>query len=207
MADRSIEREIAKLDNFSEIVRKFVQRLGDPSKYEFRGEVIDLGRVAGKCTCDEDIRYIFLIYGPNGEVAPCGSTCIKHFMSYNSDLYDRLTFAHEALMRKLSEAEQARAEALRQAEKERIKPEFEAAVAEFTELCNRIRRTAPAWKRFPLPYDMWKLETALKNPKEYKTTTGYIKFYKKSIEDIHAMLHKQDIADVTTVGKGFNANS
>ena len=76
MTDELIPQE-PKQDGFFEIVQKFIRRLGDPSKYTFEGDVIDLGAPTGKCTCDHPIRYVFIIKGPNGEEAPVGSECVQ----------------------------------------------------------------------------------------------------------------------------------
>ena len=48
MTTETIEKRIEGIGTFQEIVGKFIKRLGDPSQYEFRGEVIDLGEYGGE---------------------------------------------------------------------------------------------------------------------------------------------------------------
>lgn len=188
-----LEREINTLAGFTEIVRKFVQRLGDPSKFEYRGECIDLGGPVGKCTCDHPIRYVFLIHGPDGRVAPVGSECINHFASYNPNLYERLTHAKDALFEKLAQEEKDRAEALRRAELDEVKPAFDAALARFrTFIADYKERT----QSYFLPYDLYALQGKLNRPPEYKRTQTYTKYYKDMAEHINQVLarHEKKVA-------------
>jgi Cu2+-containing amine oxidase len=169
-----MERRIEGLENFKEIVGKFITRLGDPSKYEFRGEVIDLGEYGrGKCTCDHPVRYMLLIWGPNGEVAPVGCECIKHFAAYNDALYNKLEGARIGLMEALAAEEREKAEAIRQAERSKLQPAYELARRRFLTVCKMHQDNINLY----LPRAMWTLKADLMKKVEYKTTNGYLKFY------------------------------
>ena len=185
MATAKLEKKIAALENFQEIVGKFVIRLGDPSKYEFRGEVIDLGEYGkGKCTCDHPVRYMFLIWGPNNEVAPVGCECINHFAAYNEALYNKLEGARSGLMEALAADERKKTQARQEAERAKVQPVYELARRRFLAVCkmhqDNINRR--------LPYALWVLQSSLMKNPEYKTINGYIKFYTRTILTIERTL-------------------
>ena len=184
-ATAELGKKIASIENFQEIVGKFISRLGDPSKYEFRGEVIDLGEYGrGKCTCDHPVRYMLLIWGPNGEVAPCGCECIKHFQAYNQGLFNKLENARIGLYEALAAEEREKVEASRQAEISELLPAFEFAKERFLTVCKLHKEHINFW----LPRQMWVLEADLQKKPKYKTTNGYLKSYKRIIETIETML-------------------
>jgi hypothetical protein len=188
-ATAKLERKIEHLENFQEIVRKFVVRLGDPSEFEFRNEVIDLGSVKGKCTCDQPIRYMFLIWGPNGRVAPVGCECIKHFQAYNETLFGKLEHAREGLMEALAREKRESDEAQRQDKVAEILPCYELARRKFLAVCKMHKDNIG----YMLPRAMWLLQSDLmKKVQEYKTTNGYINFYKTTIVKIETVLGKYE---------------
>ena len=185
MTAATIERRIEGLENFKEIVGKFITRLGDPSKYEFRGEVIDLGEYGrGKCTCDHPVRYMLLIWGPNGEVAPVGCECIKHFQAYNETLYNKLEGARIGLMEALAAVEREKAEAIRQTERGKLQPAYELARRRFLAVCKMHEDNINRW----LPRAMWTLKANLMKKVEYKTTNGFLKFYTRMLLEIEKTL-------------------
>jgi hypothetical protein len=209
MTSATIERRIEGIGNFQEIVGKFIKRLGDPSQYEFRGEVIDLGEYGkGKCTCDHPVRYMLLIWGPNGEVAPVGCECIKHFQAYNDKLFNSLENARVGcecikhfqayndklfnslenarvgLMEALAADEREGAEAIRQAERGKVQPAYELARRRFLAVCKMHQDNISRY----LPYAMWNLQSTLMKKVEYKTTNGYLKFYTRMTLEIEKTL-------------------
>lgn len=100
-----------------QIAKKFIERLGDPSRWTYLGECIELDQPTGRCVCDHPIRYLFPIYGPNaGETAMVGSECIENFAGYNPELYNQLTAAKEQLERRIADAVKAAREARQKAE-------------------------------------------------------------------------------------------
>lgn len=178
MATAELEKKIASLENFQEIVGKFVAALGDPTKYEFRGDVIDLGVYgAGKCTCGHPVRYMLLIWGPDGKVAPCGCECVKHFQAYNQDLFNKLEHARIGLYEALAAEEREKVEAIRQAEISSLKPTFEFAKERFLMVCKLHKERI----NFMIPRAMWLLSADLQKNTTYKTTLGYLKFYKRML--------------------------
>ena len=185
MTTATMERRIEGLENFKEIVGKFITRLGDPSKYEFRGEVIDLGEYGkGKCTCDHPVRYMLLIWGPNGEVAPVGCECIKHFAAYNDALYNKLEGARIGLMEALAAEEREKVEAIRQTERSKLQPAYELARRRFLAVCKMHQDNISYY----LPRAMWVLRANLMKKVEYKTTNGYLKFYTRMTLEIEKTL-------------------
>jgi len=187
MTTATIESRIVGLSNFKEIVGKFITRLGDPSKYEFRGEVIDLGEYGrGKCTCDHPVRYMLLIWGPNGEVASVGCECIKHFQAYNDRLYNSLENARIGLMEALAADEREKAEVIRQTERSKLQPAYELARRRFLAVC-KMHQDNISRSRY-LPYALWQLQSALMKKVEYKTTNGYLKFYTRMTLTIEKVL-------------------
>jgi len=192
MADTS---KLGNTLSFLGIVAKFVQRLGDPSKYEYRGECIDLGRPSGKCTCDHPIRYVFLIYNPEtGESAPVGSECINHFQSYNPELFTKLQAAVDKLERRLADEKIAQNTAKRTAEANEARPAYEAAVARATKLIEDWR-AANTWAMW-LPRELWVMgESIKKGVPEYKNQVSYAKFYTRATAD-YTRICDQFTADI-----------
>ena len=185
MTTATIESRIVGLSNFKEIVGKFITRLGDPSKYEFRGEVIDLGEYGrGKCTCDHPVRYMLLIWGPNGEVAPVGCECIKHFQAYNDKLFNSLESARTGLMEALAAEERENLEVVRTTERGKLQPAYELARRRFLAVCKMHQDNIS----FFLPRMMWTLRANLMKPVEYKTTLTYNKFYTRMTLEIEKTL-------------------
>lgn len=181
-ATDKLEKQVANATGFLGVVAKFVQRLGDPSKYEYRGECIDLGRPTGKCTCDHPIRYVFPIYNPEtGAMAPCGSECINHFQSYNPELFARLQKAVEKLERKLADEQIALNRAKRLAEADEVRPAYLEAKAK-AEKYIADWKAKNTWAKY-LPTELWKLQLELqKSEPEYKQPVHYRKFYTRMTE-------------------------
>lgn len=184
-----LEKKIASLENFQEIVGKFVAALGDPSKFEFRGDVIDLGVYgAGKCTCGHPVRYMLLIWGPDGKVAPCGCECVKHFQSYNETLFNKLENARLGLYEALAAEERERVEVIRQSEISDILPTFEFAKERFLMVCQLHKERI----RFMIPRALWLLQANLQKKPVYKTTLGLLNFYKRMVITIEETLGKYE---------------
>jgi hypothetical protein len=201
-ATEKLEKRIEGIENFQEIVAKFVTRLGDPSQYKFDvteegGYVIDLGEYGrGKCTCGHPVRYLLLIWGPNGEVAPIGCECVKHFMNYNSELYNKLEGARQGLMEAIAADERERLEAERQAERANLQPVYELARRRFLAVCKMHEENIGRGRQYTLPFVMWKLKSELLKKPEYKTTLGYNKFYVRMTLEIEKVLGQYERGEV-----------
>ena len=182
-----IETKIERLDSFQNIVGRFLTLLGDPSKYEYRGDMIDLGTYGkGKCLCNHPVRYLFLIHGPNGEVAPVGCECIKHFQSYNDKLYASLEIARTKLEETLAANQRAISTARSQAALNVAEQSFKLTKEKFFEIC-RLHRQHIGYK---LPYAMWMFQTELCGKVEYKTANGYTKYYTRMIDKTERLIER-----------------
>lgn len=79
---RSVERE---LDNKHHLARLAHAMAPDPTRWEYRGVMIDGGRglMVNSCTCGHPIRWIFKIHNKDdGRTLPIGSTCIGSSVPY-----------------------------------------------------------------------------------------------------------------------------
>jgi hypothetical protein len=172
---------------FFEIVRKFIQRLGDPSKWTFEGEIIDLGAPTGKCTCDHPIRYVFVIHGPEGRTAPVGSECINHFQAYNPELWQKMNAALDAYWERIRATEKAAREAQQQKEAAEAKIPYETARQEAWNCINAYKQKHPA--SYWLPSDLYSLRCKLTAPApQYKRTKSYITFYQRETKEMYTLI-------------------
>ena len=127
---------------------------------------------------------MLLIWGPNGEVAPVGCECIKHFQAYNDKLFNSLENARVGLMEALAADERQKAETIRQAERGKVQPAYELARRRFLAVCKMHEDNINKW----LPRLMWDLKANLMKKVEYKTTNGYLKFYTRMTLEIEKTL-------------------
>lgn len=154
-----------------EIAAAFIERLGDPTKYEFTGMVNDLGMPIGTCVCGHQIRYEYIIAKGSKHVA-VGSECIHNFKHYNPKLYAKLLEAHEARLEKKKADEKKAREARRAKEVSKLEKEWNAGFA-------KIRKLFPEGLPW-LPSDLyWEYQDLRKGPKQYKRSTTYIRWYKE----------------------------
>lgn len=186
----NLEKRIDGLENFKTIVAKFIKKLGDPSKWEFRGEVIDLGEYGkGTCTCDHPVRYMLLIWSPNGDVAPVGCECIKHFQAYNEILFNKLENARVGLYEALAKEDRELAEVKKQAKQSELHPQYEFAKLRFLAVCRMHKDRIGIY----LPRAMWELQHDLQKPiKDYKNLTHLLKHYEKQILAVETTLGKYE---------------
>lgn len=61
--------------------QRLAAALGNPARWEYRGDCVDLGRCTGRCACGHcGLRYLFGIHNiDDGRKVVVGSTCIKNF--------------------------------------------------------------------------------------------------------------------------------
>ena len=174
-----------KQSSFFLIVQKFVTRLGDPSKWTFEGEIIDLGTPSGKCTCDHPIRYVFVIHGPDGKTAPVGSECINHFQSYNPELWGKMNAARDAFWLRIREEEKARKEAQYKIDVEKNKSLWEEARKEALAQIAAYRESNGFW----LPATLYSLHVKLNTKVPvYKRTKTYVSFYERETKAIYLLI-------------------
>lgn len=163
----TINMGMSKLD----IVGAFIARLGDPTKFYYTGQVIELPFPTGMCVCGHQIKYEYMISDGNQTVA-VGSECINHFREYNQKLYEELMKAKAGFDEKKKEDARKAREARRNAEVEKLEAEHKAIQAE-------IKSMFP--DGYPwLPAELyWDLKENWR-PKQYKRSTSYIKWYKEN---------------------------
>ncbi len=113
-----------RLTERSRIADAFIARCGDPSKWEYRGEVIEV-KMPGKCVCGHAIKMLFPIYAPNGaDRVDIGSTCIDHYAAYSPANADSMRAALAAFLEKKKEQE-------RQAKARLLEADVAAKTAEY----------------------------------------------------------------------------
>lgn len=177
-----------KQDVFKEIVGKFVTRLGDPSKWTFEGEIIDMGAPTANCTCDHPIRYVFVIHGPDGATAPVGSECINHFQSYNPALWEKMQKASESFWAARREQEKAEREAAHKVQAEAAKILWQKAKTVGQEQIDEYRKTHPGYW---LPGFLYSIKVKLNSPiPVYKRTKTYVDFYQREAKAIYSLVVK-----------------
>lgn len=153
------------------IVESFIMRLGDPAKYHFTGEVIDLRAPMGSCVCGHAIQYEYMISDGKQKVA-VGSECINHFAEYNVGLYNQLVKAREDFIAKRKEEEKA-AKAVQEA------VELAPYVNAHRKMKESLKELFP--NRLPyLPYDLYSNLQYVQKVPTYKRTKSYIKWYKEA---------------------------
>ena len=155
------------------IAEAFISRLGDPTKFDYTGEVNDLGKPTGSCVCGHAIQYEYII-SDGKRRASVGSECINHFKEYNPKLYEELMQAHEARIQKMEKKNKKAREA----------KEVKELVRQYNEKYERIRDLFAPYPELPfLPKDLFYSFRyyVQENPKEYKRTSSYIKWYKEHL--------------------------
>src|SRR5271169_5134106 len=101
----NIENLEMKKDNVSnELIyrKRFIDVLGDPSKWKYSGVCNDLAAPVGKCICGHAIRFEYQIEF-EGHKNVVGSECINHFATINPELYKDLVAADKAMQDKIKE--------------------------------------------------------------------------------------------------------
>lgn len=100
-----LQNEIGEKEGRLHHVQKLLENLGNPSEYEYTGQVIDAGSSNAQCACTHPIRFCFIIkHQKSGRQAQVGSTCINHIASISPELGIVLTEAKDKLERELAEA-------------------------------------------------------------------------------------------------------
>lgn len=180
-----MEREIERVGGELSYRKALIDSLIDPSTYEYTGTCVDTGVMGSYCACGHPIRFEFHIVSEKlGKSAIVGSTCIEHFAGVNPALFETLTKAWETKKAELLAAQKASAEALKQAEVQKLKAEFEGMVAEIRAKYTALRSRG-VWADYQIFW--WAQRTP--RPAQYKRTSGYIRWYEKQIASLKAMLH------------------
>jgi hypothetical protein len=112
---QKINQAERKVDNLAHLERLATAMAPDPTRWEYRGEVLDGGGGLEQvhCTCGHPIRWIFPIYDrDSGRSLPIGSTCIAASVPYL--IHSGAQGLADALQAALQRHQEALAEAARQ---------------------------------------------------------------------------------------------
>lgn len=159
-----------------DIVRAFIDKLGDASKYDYTGVVNDLGAPKGRCVCGHPIRYEYLI-SDGTRTEAVGSECIDHFKAYNPRMYEKLKKAHENRLAKKREDEKKARRAQQEKEVAKLQKQYRAYKQEIREAFNGFaempRIDYEAW---------WQWNNLRTEPTHYKRASSYIKWYTERMD-------------------------
>ena len=176
-----LEDDISDRGNSLAYRKKFIDALGDPSKWEYTGNCTDLGSCCGHCICGHPIRFEFEIEYQNKKKI-VGSECINHFQFINPELYKKLVDADTKMKEKLKELKRLAKEAEQDKEIEKLKGEYgieyEKFIGKYDSYIKQNQR---------VPYDLWSArnsKTIKKNPPEYTKKGYYITWYGKAMKVI-----------------------
>jgi hypothetical protein len=186
----SIERKIRDTNVRVMFIEPFIEKMGNPREYEYRGECHDLGRVSGYCVCGHPIRYEFLVHHKTGDrVAILGSECIGHFRFIAPELYADLTAAVEKLEKELAEAKKAAKNAKISAKIDEIKPQYDAAYLKLRDIYTAYAAKR-SWKNpCPIPYVLWKTWGILReNAPEFERKSAYVAWYERNTKKIEKLI-------------------
>ena len=173
----------------SRIADAFIARCGDPSKWEYRGEVLEAGKGDNvKCVCGHPIKNLFPIYAPDGvDRVVIGSTCIDHYAAYNP--------AHAAKMREALAAFLEKKKAEAKAQKDLIETQAVAQkIEEYAKVYERIlgQYVYRYQNRIHIGYYWYNLVTRTCSPDRvrqglgYKTQRGMLKKLTDTIKCLEA---------------------
>lgn len=177
--DKIIER--------SRIADAFIARCGDPSKWEYRGELIEV-KQPDKCVCGHPIKMLFPIYSPDGtDSVNIGSTCIECYAGYSPDNAARMREVLAALLEK-KKAEAKAQKALLEAQ------EVAKKIDEYAQVYERIlgQYVYRYQNRIHIGYFWYNLVTRTYSPDRvrkglgYKTQRGMLKFLNDKIKYLEA---------------------
>lgn len=167
------------------IVAEFIRKLGDPSKFDYTGRVVDNKYVTGQCVCGHAIRYEYIITDGTREVS-VGSECINHFKQYNPDLFERLRKAHEDRLKKQKEDEKRAKELKESKEVKKLKDRYDG-------LKDKAREIIDRYPEFPwLPYELyssWRFYLR-QYPKDYKRQSSFIRWYKERMDGLEEFVRE-----------------
>ena len=185
---KNLERLEAEIAYRESLVRALAP---DPSEYEYGGLNYDSGpRSNEHCACGHPIRLVFMIERErDGKTAKIGSTCINHFGAISPGQVDRMVADYNAMVERIKEDERRAKELQKQGEVAGLEAEY-ARIHEI----GRVRYQAyqNAGRRAPYElywaYGCYSTRLPKTCNKTYKTTNGFIGWYKKHIEILRSVL-------------------
>ena len=180
------ERRADEMAMTTERWERFLNRLGDPTEWEYTGVVNDLGKPTGTCICGHPIQFEFQIENPRtGEMAHVGSVCVDHFAEISPALYAKLVSAREGLEARIAEEKRAARETAKAAEVEAARIEWEAAAAPGRKMIADCRAEG---RRIPSElYWMARSTANFRGPKIYKRACDYIRWYARATKAVRTV--------------------
>jgi len=160
----------------------FIQVLGDPSKWEYTGEVVDCLRGA-YCICGHAIRYRFLI-SYNGRIEGVGSECINHFQNINPEMFESLKLADEKLKKEIAEAKKKAHELELNTKIVPLKEEYDALLKVIRTRVVQLRKEG----RY-VDYDLY-ITVYRHKTKEFVRLGSYLKYLQTQVEYLKPLKDK-----------------
>ena len=170
--------------------KALLDALGNPSLYDFTGDVVDAGKGSiSKCACGHPIRWEYIIeHRITNQRAKVGSTCIEHFQFVNPELYEKLTEAVKVTEEEIKEIKRKAKKAENQEKVQKAKKEYEQLA---TEVYNRYQDYRNRGEY--APYELWWAAThnCGNCKKTYKTARRYINWYNRQAKTLQNFLGRE----------------
>lgn len=158
-----------------EIVKAFIDKLGNVDDWDYYGDCYTLDEVSEKCVCGHDIKIVFIIENKKQEKKEkVGSVCIENFKNYNNDLYNKLEAANKKRIQDIKDRKKL-------ADKIKADKEYFRLTHEINECLLEINEIIATWEEMPLPNDLWRAKFGPDRiltscPKQYKRPQSYVKW-------------------------------
>lgn len=133
------EKKAILLNGKIEYAERIIAALGDPRKWEYRGECLEDETVSSTCACGHTgIRYLFIIHHRDtGAKEILGSTCIKHYVLINEKMAMEMADDYEKLQEKIRLQKLASKKAQDEKEVQSLVVRYEATLKRAKEMFHR----------------------------------------------------------------------
>lgn len=183
----------SKADNLESKIQHsdaLIRALGDPSQWQWTGDIYDAGAPVASCACGHQIRYIYPIINSQGLTNQVGSTCIYYFQEVNPEMAEKMRSALVELEEKIK---QAKADSKKQEQDEEVKKlevrfnKLISVAKEYKEWYKSKGKFCPKDLYAVATYYRWDWGGVEKNPPQYKRVNDYIKWYSQRIDRLEAI--------------------
>lgn len=155
--ERDIQNTTARLYH----VQALIDALGNPSEWEYKGEMVDHDKNRTKCSCGHPIRYEFILHHANGRTAPIGSTCVDHYAVIRPEDAAAMQETLKKHMEKLAASKKEAKKLLQDAE-------IQDLVEEAGALKKEIWAMFASWGEGYLEYSKWNLKRSYLHHRDLK---------------------------------------
>lgn len=193
-----LQKDIEKKEGTIHHVKKLLENLGNPSDYEFTGQVFDAGNSGAQCACTHDIRYCFIIrHKDNRKEAQVGSTCINHIASVSPELGQILLNAKDKLESELADAIKKAKRAKADAENQLLWEEY-CILRDRAKAIHKANRDNYRKSHYQLWYfcESWDEKYSVKKIPDYTRAGDLKKWLIKAIERVNFVLHEGNAFNV-----------